>query len=341
MTKAAHCASRLGLGPPKSLAYNAKGWLAEFATIESASRTKLIGQFATPTRKNSIPVLSPQFAYSAKDVTCAHQASRHVTGYRREPLRTQSVAGEPATGGALVIPFEIQKPGYVSAVICDGQGKLVRELMHAVPRSAGRQFMVWDGLDRDGNSLPAGEYTWKLLQSPGLKATYLMSVGSSFPPGMDWSTACGPGTHVSPFGVAVDETGIYVAANTTENIETCLLKLTPDGKSRLWSALHPRAWDGALSLAVDGGELFMLGHVTASDSRIEPDKKRKQLVYVYDAATGQLARRTQTGSAVGDIPVMIDVQWDPADENQDASDMDAHDGVLVVAYEKRNALRWL
>jgi hypothetical protein len=269
------------------------------------------------------------------------------------PVRTKQIAGTlsmvaslwaapnlKGQDGAVVIPFEIQKPGQVSAVICDAKGKLVRELLHAVPRSAGKQFMVWDGLDRDGNSLPAGEYTWKLLQTPGLKASYLMSVGSSFPPGTDWRTACGPGTHAAPFGVAVDKSGIYVAANTTENIETCLLKLPRDGKSRLWSALHPRAWDGALSLAADGGELFMLGHVTASDSRIEPAKKRKQLIYVYDAATGKLAPRTVAGTAIGDMPVMIDVQWNATDDKADATDMDAHEGTLIVAYEKRNAVRW-
>ena len=239
-----------------------------------------------------------------------------------------------------VIPFELAGPGKVSAAIYDSQGRLVRELLHAVPMTAGKHSMIWDGLDRDGNSLPAGDYTWKLLETAGLKATYLMGVGSNFPPGKDWRTACGPGTHVSPHGIAVDKSGIFVSANTTENIETCMLKMSPDGKTRLWSTLHPRAWDGALSLAVDGGEVFMLGHVIDSDGRIEPAKKRKQLVYVYDAATGDLAKRTIAGTNIGPMPIMIDVQWDPAANVMDATDMDAHDGVLVVAYEKRNALRW-
>jgi hypothetical protein len=216
--------------------------------------------------------------------------------------------------GPQVIPFELREPGRVSAAVYDANGRLVRELLHAVPKTAGKHFLVWDGLDRDGNSRPAGDYTWKLLRTPGLKARYLMSVGASFPPGTDWNTACGPGTHATPFGIAADATGIYVAAHTTENIETCLLKLAPDGKSRLWSALHPRPWDGALSLAVDGGEVYMLGHVRTTDARVEPAKRRKQLVYAYDAATGKLARRTVSGSAVGEIPVGIDVQWDPASD---------------------------
>ena len=254
-------------------------------------------------------------------------------------LATVVMADEPRAGG-LPISFTIEKPGNVSAAVYDSDGRLVRELLHAVPMAAGKQSLIWDGLDRDGNALPAGEYSWKLLQTPGLKATYLMSLGSNFPPGDDWRTACGPGTHHAPFGIAVDQTGIYVSAHTTENIETCMLKMAPDGKERLWTALHARPWDGALSLAVDGGEVFMLGHVKTTDDRIAPPQRRKQLLYVYDAETGRLAKRTVAGTAVGEQPVMIDVQWDPANDDMDASDMDAYAGVLVVAYEKRNALRW-
>lgn len=254
-------------------------------------------------------------------------------------LATVVLADEPPSNG-MPISFSVEKPGQVSAGVYDSQGRLVRELLHAVPMAAGRQSLIWDGLDRDGNSLSAGEYSWKSLQTPGLKATYLLSVGSNYPPGNDWRTACGPGTHHAPFGIAVDQTGIYVSAHTTENIETCMLKMTPDGKERLWTALHPRAWDGALSLAVDGGEVFMLGHVKTNDGRIAPAQQRKQLLYVYHAATGRLAKRTVAGTAVGEQPVMIDVQWDPANDDMDASDMDAYAGVLVVAYEKKNSLRW-
>ena len=245
-----------------------------------------------------------------------------------------------AATAAEVVPYALEQAGRVSAAVYDAQGRLVRELLHTAPQDAGKHSLVWDGLDRDGNSLPAGDYTWKLLQTPGLKATYLMSLGSNYPPGDEWRTACGPGTHNAPFGIAVDESGIYASAHTTENIETCMLKMTPDGQARLWTTLHPRPWDGALSLAVDGGEVFMLGHVKTTDSRIAPAQQRKQLLYVYDAATGRLAKRTVAGTAVGEQPVMVDVQWDPANDDMDASDMDAHAGVLVVAYEKRNALRW-
>lgn len=238
------------------------------------------------------------------------------------------------------MPYTLEQPGRVSAAVYDAEGRLVREVLHAAAQDAGQHSLVWDGLDRDGNSLPAGDYTWKLLQTPGLKANYLMSLGSNYPPGDDWRTACGPGTHNSPFGIAVDQTGIYVSAHGTENIETCMLKMTPGGASRLWTALHPRAWDGALSLATDGGKVFMLGHRPWKDSRLTGKKLSKQCVFVYDAATGKLAPEFQADFGTGKQPNGIDVQWDPATDDIDASDMDAHGGVLVVAYEKRNALRW-
>ena len=244
-----------------------------------------------------------------------------------------------AATAAEVVPYTLSQAGRVSAAVYDAEGRLVRELLHAAAQDAGKHSLVWDGLDRDGNALPAGDYTWKLLQTPGLKATYLMSLGSNYPPGNDWRTACGPGTHNSPFGIAVDETGIYVSAHTTENIETCMLKMTPDGASRLWTTLHPRPWDGALSLAIDGGKIFMLGHTVWSDPRIKV-KLSKQCVFVYDAATGNLAPEFQADYGTGPQPNGIEVQWEDTSKEMDASDMDAHAGVLVVAYEKRNALRW-
>lgn len=243
-------------------------------------------------------------------------------------------------GAEVVVPYTLDRADKVSAAVYDAQGRLVRELLHAAPQEPGHHYLKWDGRDREGKALPPGEYTWRLLQTPGLKATYLMSLGSNYPPGDTWATASGPGTHVTPFGVAVDTTGVYVSAETTENIETCMLKLAPDGKTRLWSALCPWAWDGAVSLAVDGGELFMLGHRQYGDPRIEPEKRRKQLLYVYDPATGQFAKRTVAPTNIGNLAMEIQVQWDPASNDIDGTDMDAYQGILVVAYAKRNALRW-
>jgi hypothetical protein len=156
------------------------------------------------------------------------------------------------------------------------------------------------------------------LQTPsGLRTTYLMSLGSNYPRGTGWRHAGRPGTHRAPFGIATDSTGSYIAAQTTENIETCLLKLSPDGNTRLWSAETPTAWDGATSLAVEGNDLYMLG-------KVNPLK-----VYVYNAATGALTRSFSVQWKDG--------VWDQALDSQ--VDMDLCTGVLVVAYTARDTIR--
>ena len=61
-----------------------------------------------------------------------------------------------APGDKIIVTLD--KPGNVSAAVYDAQGSLVRELLHAAPMNAGKHSLIWDGLDRDGNALPVGDY---------------------------------------------------------------------------------------------------------------------------------------------------------------------------------------
>jgi hypothetical protein len=225
--------------------------------------------------------------------------------------------------------YHLSSPGTVSVAVYDARGTLVRELLRAAPQSAGDHTLFWDGLDRDAKGVPSGKYGWKLLQTHGLSAQYLLSVGSNYPVGTNLSSSGGPGTHVSPYAVAEDETGIYISALQTENIETGLLKLSPDGKKRLWSQRLPfdargrdAVWEGARSLAVDHGEVYLLGH------------RDPQRVHVSSAATGAGLRAFDVsgGSGAPDSGAI--------EPTQGATDMDIRGGVLVVAYKSQNVIRW-
>ncbi|MGB2822093.1 MAG: FlgD immunoglobulin-like domain containing protein, partial [Phycisphaerae bacterium] len=79
----------------------------------------------------------------------------------------------------LVISYTLRQQGRVSLAIYDGEGVQVRTLMSAVGQHAGEHTVVWDGLDRRGLPVPAGEYTWKLLRTEGLRSRYVMSLGTS------------------------------------------------------------------------------------------------------------------------------------------------------------------
>ncbi len=62
----------------------------------------------------------------------------------------------PILTHAAAIPFTLDKPDNVSAAICDAQGHMVRELLHAAPKHAGKHSLIWDGLDRDVGRPTAG-----------------------------------------------------------------------------------------------------------------------------------------------------------------------------------------
>ncbi|HEV3031554.1 MAG TPA: FlgD immunoglobulin-like domain containing protein, partial [Polyangia bacterium] len=234
-----------------------------------------------------------------------------------------------ATAGTYPISYHLTRPGRVSLVVTDTSGSTVREILRAVPLAGGDHTSIWDGLDREGKGVPAGTYRWRLLETQGLSARYELSVGSSYPRGEDRSSSGGPGSHIAPYTMAADETGIYVAALQTENLETGLLKLSPDGGKRLWSQQLPFgsdgrqvAWEGGLSMAVDRGEVYLLGH------------REPQRIFVSRADTGRGARAFEVG-------------WDAPSYDADAeealtgaTDMDVRDGVLVVAYSSRNVVRW-
>jgi hypothetical protein len=227
------------------------------------------------------------------------------------------------------IPYRLAKAGQVSLAVYDDKGVLVRELLRAVPQGAGDHVVTWDGLGQDRKPAQPGGYGWKLLETQGLSAEYLLSVGSNYPMGTNLSSSGGPGTHLAPFAVTSDPSGVYIAALQTENIESGLVKLSPDGRTRLWSQQLPAdgtgaliPWEGALSVGSDGRELYLLGHLAP------------QRVYVSDAKSGQ-TRRTFT------------VDWEPPFPNRlgagvtdGATGMAIARGAVVIAYAARGAISW-
>ena len=170
------------------------------------------------------------------------------------------------------INYTLSTAGRVSMNVYDANGAIVREIAHAAQRPAGANSETWDGLDSNGNSLAAGSYTWKLLETPaGLQAQYLCSPGGSYTPGCYWWSQ-DPGCHGGATGLAVDGTGMYIGASCTENIETSTLKQSLDGTSRIWSAQCPASWTGASSMASTNNVLYLLG--------------TNYIMYLYAADTG-------------------------------------------------------
>jgi len=213
------------------------------------------------------------------------------------------------------IGYELPDAGRVSILIRSEAG-VVRELLHAAPREAGRRVEVWDGLDENGRPAAAGTYSWQLLLTQGLRAEYLVTLGLNPSPRWDsW-----PGNHNGVISVAVDGEAMYLAGGCSEG-PPGLIKQGFDG-ARAWSAMHIYdAWQGGSSAAWADGRLYQL--------------QANGFLVVVDAANGQRTARW-------------DAQWQPDDPVRDEGsgyvrlmDMDAHGDTLVVAHRGHDAVRWL
>ncbi len=145
------------------------------------------------------------------------------------------------------IPYTLSTSGQVSLAVYRADGQLARTLLSGVPQARGKHKVMWDGLDWTGKPMASGKYEWRMLQSPGLKAEYLLSIGTSY--NIDeW-----PGNHGGPHDVACDgELGIV--ANGGEVTTAIAAARLADGSiSGQTSDISPG------DIAAVKGRLFVLG----------------------------------------------------------------------------------
>jgi hypothetical protein len=240
-------------------------------------------------------------------------------------LATIGMADEPQPSG-VPISFTLDRPGNVSAAIYDAQGRMLRELDRAEPMTAGKHTLAWDGLDRNGQPVPAGDYTWKLLSTPGLEATFLGMVGITTveQPYDPWV-----GNNDGPSALAWDESGWYVGSDGSEGIPV-YRKQSPDGRKRLWQKDWMEAWQGPIAMAAADGSLLVM--------------QQNGKVVALDRATG--SHKTYIDDAGKVRPVAWDVLASGDNRNGTGGvttspmDMDASDGRFVVSSQKFNQVVW-
>jgi len=202
------------------------------------------------------------------------------------------------------IRYTLAEPGRVSLLISDSRGRVVRELLHASSSPAGKNVAVWDGKDRDGKAVKGGAYKWKLLQTQGLKAEYLMPLGVSvdFP----W-----PGNHMPVSGVTTDKDHVWVTGWACEGPKM-IVKMSPDGKEYFNSVGHYGPFSGMFHATVDGQNLYLCDYNRGQVHWLDKDTLQKK-------ATWNLNRKAP---------------WD----------LKARDGKLVVTFQKGgggHSFRWL
>ncbi len=248
----------------------------------------------------------------------------------QQPTRSAATHETVEPAGDRVVRYELKQAGQVSAAVYDAEGRLIRELLRGEPQDAGSHTIEWDGLNRAGEPMPTGDYTFRVLRTPGFTAHYVTSIGINpgSAPYEKWV-----GNHGGAASVAVDETGMYAAAQVTETAPV-LLKQSLDGKTRHWTRgrgdVTRGRFQGGASLAADGeGRLYMLqqngylqvidaaeGRPTATWDVLTQDKKRKSdggpTFFIY-----------QHGKRVA------------------GADLAARGETIVVSYREHEMVRWL
>jgi len=237
------------------------------------------------------------------------------------------------------IQYVLKQRGQVSAAVYDERGRLLRTLLRATPHAAGEHRLQWDGLDRGGQPVPAGEYEIRLLRKPPFKAEYITSLGINpgSAPYEKWV-----GNHGGVFSVAVDTSGVYFAAQITETAPV-LLKQSLDGAKRHWTRgrgdVTDGRYQGGAALASDGkGTIYMLqqnGYLEPIDAesgalKINKYNRRRQWDALHEDVRKTIKKREE---------VRFLYQHDA--EKTAGADLAARGNTLVVSYHRQNAVHWL
>ena len=196
------------------------------------------------------------------------------------PVRPPAADDQAATfiGPGEPITFTLPRAATVSLIIRRDDGWVVRELLRARKLPQGKHTVYWDGRDRTGQPMPAGEYGYRLGVFDGVKVAFAGSVGNSGRP--VWRTTDGlgsiGGTHGGPSAVAAGVNGVYMLHSVEEG-QKCLRLIDPaTGKARWFASVG--VFGTGYAVTEDAGHCFL----------IHESGKQTKLVR-FDAATGKSA----------------------------------------------------
>ncbi len=154
----------------------------------------------------------------------------------------------------LKFTYKLPEDRQVTVQLFGPSNRVARLLVAQQDRRGGKNVELWDGLDDQGNPLPAGRYTWKGVQHDPITYKALFSVhNSGHPP---WPTDDNKGgwggDHGTPSTVCRVPGGMVLAWNYCE-FGWGIIRVDAEGRKQ-WGTKH-----NALHLASDGKRLFIAG----------------------------------------------------------------------------------
>lgn len=228
-------------------------------------------------------------------------------------------ASGDATGKPLRIQLRLPDPqaSMISLGLFSPDRGLVRTLPPTIRRESQRRAefeLAWDGLDDDGQPLPAGEYQLKILTHRGIGQKFIASLGQSGNP--PWRTDDGTGAWggdwAPPVAAAADNQRVYLGWGVCEAgpALVCVEKsFDAQGRVRKVWGSHPSMHNDVgmmvTALATDGERLFV-----AQDGPPwgQGPEKAFAAVTVYDVRNGR-PLTFPTGK-----PSLLLLEWDARDQ---------------------------
>jgi hypothetical protein len=166
--------------------------------------------------------------------------------------------------GVKTIKFTTPEDGYVSMIIKDGAGKIVRHLLNNVPFPKGANEAAWDGLTElnwqtPGEPVKPGTYTAEALFHPKFTIEFKGWAGSAGnPPWHTVPTGDWGGDHGPPTACAADSERVYLGWAMSESgraLVACDLK----GKVLWRKKFGGASVSKALAADAATGNLYVLG----------------------------------------------------------------------------------
>ncbi len=221
--------------------------------------------------------------------------------------------------GVAAMPYTAPAEGYYSVVIADSAGRTVRRLLTHAKLGKGRVVGDWDGLDDDGQPVPAGEYTFRGLYHGGIGLKYLTSYNNPGQP--PWQNDDGTGEwggdHGAPQTVAADGDGVIVGWPSGEDGDG-IIRVDLSGKKQwgFFQTPYASAGGGTALAALDNGTLYFL-----NEAIVPPQKGETELAYfqsvisALDPATGRykgfsLKKNFQALAKHNTSQVQVSWYWD-------------------------------
>lgn len=217
----------------------------------------------------------------------------------------------PPVPGIIPIKFEVPEDGYVSLLIRDREGRVVRNLLGGEFFTKGLHEVMWDGLGQQhwslrGAPVAVGEYTWEALHHPGLKLRLRgWANNAGIAPWDNGRDTNWGGDHGAPSSVVVGKKQVYLGWSGAES-GSALVACNMDAKKQ-WGNTRGGI-GGAVHMGIDGNILFVL-----KDGPAKPDNT---LYKINDSGTYV----HWEGSSSTDLPI------------KNPSGVAAHSGEVFLSY---------